>query len=186
MYRKDLIESCVSYADELRIRKSPDLDNLGQRILEDCGKLKKVRNHITDWILLESNVTPSEELTASILDLLEHLLELKSRPSEITSWNDDWFGAHALFVYETFLYLVAALIKTSSFRTLHEIYTSHYLSPPAERYGDQPFRKFDAFYGYSDVIHAALSGGDQRYRKSNRKLTTCDNRILTTPERFII
>jgi len=62
MYRKDLIEACVSYADQLRVRKNPDLDKLGQRIIEDCGKLRKVRDHITDWILLEGNAAPSEDL----------------------------------------------------------------------------------------------------------------------------
>jgi hypothetical protein len=170
IYRKDFLEACISYADVFRIRNRPDLNTLGQKILEDCGKLKKTRDHITDWILLESSASPSDEFTASILDFLEHLIELKSRPPEITSWNDAWFDAHALFAYETFLYIVAALIKTSSFRTLHEIYTSHYLRPQSERHSDQPFEQFDTFYGYSDVIHSALSGGDQRYYSASAEL----------------
>ena len=170
IYREDFIEACVSYADELRIRERPDLDTLGQKILEDCGKLKKARDHITDWILLESGASPSDEFMATILDFLERLIELKSRPPEITSWNDSWFDAHALFAYETFLYIVAALIKTSSFRALHEIYTSHYLKPRSERHGDQPFEKFDAFYCYSDVIQKALSQGDRRYYSASAEL----------------
>ena len=172
IYRKDFLESCIYYADGLRIRKSPDLNTLGQKILEDCGKLKKARDHITDWILVESTASFSEEFTASILDFLEHLIELKSRPPEITSWNDSWFDAHKLFAYETFLYIVAALIKTSSFGTLHEIYTSHYLKPQSERHGEQPFDKFDVFYAYSDVIQKALSGGDQRYYSASAELVS--------------
>jgi len=169
-YRKDFLESCISYADGLRIRKNPDLNTLGQKILEDCGKLKKARDHITDWILLESSATPSEEFTTEILNFLERLIELKSLPPELTSYNDAWFDAHKLFAYETFLYIVAALIKNSSFRTLHEIYTSHYLRPQSERHGDQPFEKFDVFYGYSDVIQKALSGSDQRYYSASAEL----------------
>ncbi len=170
IYRQDFLESCISYADGLRVRKSPDLNTLGQKILEDCGKLKKARDHITDWILLESSASLSEEITASILEFLERLIELKSRPPEITSWNDAWFDAHKLFAYETFLYIVAALIKKSSFRVLHEIYTSHYLQPQSERHGEQPFEKFDVFYGYCEIIQKALSGGDQRYYSSSAEL----------------
>lgn len=170
MYRTDLIESCISYADELRIRKKPDIDNQGQKVLEDCGRLKKVRDHITDWILLESSTAATAEFTDAILYFLEHLIELKYRPPEITSWNDAWFDAHVLFAYETFLYIVAALIKTSSFSALHEIYTSHYLKPLAERHGDQAFEKFDVFYGHSEVIQSALSGGDQRYYSAAAEL----------------
>lgn len=186
MYRTDLIESCISYADELRIRKNPDINTLGKKILEDCGKLKKVRDHIADWILLESSMATSEEFTDAVLALLENLIELKSRPSEITSWNDAWFDAHGLFVYETFLYIVAALIKTSSFRTLHEIYTSHYLKPQAERHGDQVFENFDAFYGYSEVIQSALSDGGQRYYSAGAELISRQADRVDLPFKCII
>ena len=38
------------------------------------------------------------------MTFLEALRELKSRPPEINSWNDAWFEAHLIFVYEIFLY----------------------------------------------------------------------------------
>lgn len=98
------------------------------------------------------------------------MIELKSRPPEITSYNDAWFGAHAIFVYETFLYIVAALIKTASFHTLHEIYTTHYLRPRESRNSDDPFDKFDTFYGYSEVINDALSNSGQHYYSAAAEL----------------
>ena len=41
--------------------------------------------------------------------------------------------------------------------------------------------------GVIESLPEAIRGlAQEAGRKSNRKLTTCDNRILTTPERFII
>ncbi len=162
IYRKDFLAACISYADELRVRERPDVDSLGQKVLDDCGKLKHVRNHIIDWVLIESEVSPTEEFCQSLLNFLEELRELKSRPSEINSWNDAWFEAHSLFVYETFLYIVAALLKTRSYKILHEIFTSHYLLPATDRDGDNNFETFDCFYGGSDTLQSVLAPEGKR------------------------
>lgn len=164
LYRRDFLDACIEYADALRVRERPNVESLGEKVLEDCAKLKLVRNHVVDWILLESEAAPSNEFTETLLQFLERLRELKSRPPEVNSWNDAWFEAHALFVYETFLYIVASLLKTGSYEALHEIFTSHYLLPEADRYGDQPFETFDAFYGYSETLQSVLSPkGQQLY-----------------------
>ena len=157
IYRRDFLSACISYADKLRIRERPNVDSLGKKILEDCGKLKHIRNHIVDWVLIESEVAPTDEFCQALLGFLEELRELKSRPSEVNSWNDVWFEAHSLFVYETFLYIVAALLKTNAYHILHEVFTSHYLRPTTERYGDNKFDIFDCFYGYSETIQAELA-----------------------------
>jgi SEFIR domain len=129
IYRRDFLSTCISYADELRVRERPNVDSLGQKILEDCAKLKHVRNHIIDWVLLESEASPTDEFCQTLVAFLEELRELKSRPPEVNSWNDTWFEAHSLFVYETFIYIVAALLKTNAYRILHEVFSSHYLLP---------------------------------------------------------
>lgn len=110
-------------------------------------------------MLLESEVNPSEEFGESLIGVLEELLELKSRPPEVNSWNDNWFEAHGVFVYETFLYVVAALMKTGAFSTLHLILTSHYLLPETESHGNQRFEKFDTFYGYSETLQILAPEG---------------------------
>ena len=102
---------------------------------------------------------PSEEFGEALITTLERLLELKSRPPEINSWNDAWFEAHRVFVYETFLYIVAALINTGSFDTLHLILTSHYLLPETEAHGPNRFDTFGAFYGYSDMLQVLAPKG---------------------------
>ncbi|MGV3518720.1 TIR domain-containing protein [Luteitalea sp.] len=159
LYRQDFLDACCDYADALRIRERPDLTNLGQRVLEDCGRLKLVRDHIVDWVLLESGTKPSAEFDEALLALLERLLELKSRPAEVNSWNESWFEAHRVFVYETFLYTIAALLKADSFDSLHLILTSHYLLPETEGYGAKRFGTFDAFYGHSETLQILAPEG---------------------------
>jgi len=162
LYRHEFLDACIAYADELRIRERPTVSALGEKVLEDAIKLKSVRNHIIDWVLLESATAISEEFSESLISFLERMRELKSRPPELNTWNDAWFEAHSLFVYETFLYMVAALIKNQAFRSLHEIFSTHYLIPPNERYSDRAFDTFHTFYGHSDALQAVLAPQGQK------------------------
>ncbi len=162
MYRRDFLDSCIEYADSLRVRERPIVDSFGEKILEDCKKLVIIRNHILDWVLLESAAMPSEDFSEALVGLLERLLDLKSRPPEVNSWSDSWFEAHSVFVYETFLYIVAALLETQSFDDLHNIFTSHYLLPETESNGENQFGCFDTFYGYSQTLNEVLSPEGRR------------------------
>jgi len=155
-YRRDFIESCISYADDLRVRERPEVESLGEKVLEDCGKLKAVRDHLCDWVLLESEISDETEFSESLVDVLEKLRELKSRPPEINLWSESWFDAHSVFVYETFLYIVAALLRSGAYRALNEIFTSHYLIPKSDSHGPSNFELFDCFYGYSDALQSVL------------------------------
>lgn len=159
LYRQDFLDACCQYADTLRIRERPDITNMGQRVLDDCSKLKLVRDHVVDWVLLESGIASSGEFDESLLSLLERLLELKSRPPEVNSWNEVWFEAHRVFVYETFLYIVAALLRTESFGSLHLVLTSHYLLPETEAPGADRFGTFDTFYGCSETLQILAPEG---------------------------
>ncbi len=156
-YRRDFIDSCISYADSLRVRERPSVDSMGEKVLEDCGKLKAIRDHLCNWILLEGEITDNDLFSEAVIDVLEKLRELKSRPPEINSWSDSWFEAHAVFVYETFLYIIAALLKSRAYQILYEIYSSHYLMPSSDRSGQSNFERFDCFYGHSDVLQAVLA-----------------------------
>lgn len=162
-YRRDFVDACISYADKLRVRERPDVTSMGEKVLEDCGKLKPIRDHICDWILLESEVCEEAEFSEALVKVLEKLRELKSRPPEINSWNDSWFEAHSVFVYETFLYIVAALLKTGAYSVLHEVFTSHYLMPSSDSYGGENFERFDCFYGYSETLQILAPEGRKLY-----------------------
>jgi len=55
------------------------------------------------------------------------------------------------------LYIVAALIKSQSFQSLHEVFTTHYLIPSSDRYGERVFDTFYAFYGHSETLQSVLA-----------------------------
>jgi hypothetical protein len=162
IYRRDFLEACIEFADSLRVRQRPEVDSLGEKVLADCGKLKQVRNHIVDWVLLEATAAPSDKFADALVDFLESTRELKSRPPEMNSWNPAWFEAHSLFVYETFLYIVAALMKAGAFTVLHDILTSQYLAPQTERDGEARFENFGCFYARSDTLQAVLAPEGKR------------------------
>jgi hypothetical protein len=161
IYRQDFLDACINYANGIKTREHLRDEVLGERVLEDARKLTSVRNHIIDWVLLESE-TKGKDFSAALFPFLERLIDVKARPAEITSWNKAWFEAQSVFVYETFLYIVASLIKTQSFEVLHEIFTTHYLLPLTLRHGDNSFDAFDIFYGHSDTLQAVLAPEGQR------------------------
>lgn len=163
LYRQHFLDACYVYADALRIRQRPNVTNMGERVLADCGKLKLVRDHIVDWVLLESEVNPSEEFGEALVAMLERLVELKSRPPEVNSWSDVWFEAHRVFVYETFLYIVAALMKTGALSSLHLILTTHYLLPETEADGPNRFDTFATFCGHSETLQILAPQGQRLY-----------------------
>ncbi|WP_462250970.1 SEFIR domain-containing protein [Ekhidna sp.] len=162
-YRRDFLDTCIKYADDLRTRERPNTENFGEKVLDDANKLKPIRDLITDWILVESEITSEDEFSNVLIEFLEKLKELKARPPEISSWNDSWFEAHSVFVYETFLYVVAALLKTECYHTLHEVFTSHYLlASPQRIHRDSKFESFGGFYGYSDALQKVLAPEGRR------------------------
>lgn len=159
LYRSEFLEACLGFADALRVRKRPDVASLGEKVLADCGLLRQIRNHIADWVLLEATSTPISQFSEVLVGFLERLRELKSRPSEINEWQDGWFEAHAVFVYETFLYVIAGLMKTNAHEMLHEVFTSHYLLPETERNGGDLFETFDCFCGHSNALQILAPEG---------------------------
>ncbi len=163
LYRRDFLDACYGYADALRIRERPDVEQLGKRVLEDCGKLRLVRDHLVDWVLLESEVNPSDEFGEALIKMLERLLELKSRPVEVNAWSDAWFEAHSVFVYETFLYIIGALMETGAYSILRLILTNHYLLPETTGQGSGRFDTFRAFYGQSETLQILAPEGRRLY-----------------------
>jgi hypothetical protein len=162
LYRRDFFDICIQTVDSLRTRVQPEPQGFAKKIVEDCGRMVPVRNHIIDWVLLESEVAPTGRFTEALLEFMERLRALKLRPSEVTAWNESWFEAHKLFVYEIFLYVVAALLKTKAYECVHELFWGRFIQGPEEPTGLSPFVRFDDFYAHSELINSVLAPPNQR------------------------
>ena len=162
LYRQEFIKECVDYIDLLRTRERPDVENLAKKIIEDCSKLKIARNYIIDWVSLESSVRPSDQFNEALSDFLEQLLSLKTAPPELNSWSDAWYESHALFVYETFIYIVASLLKSGALKILHDVLTSHYLMPEKYKNSVDSFTDFKRFHATSEILQSELAPEGRR------------------------
>jgi len=160
--RQDFLDACIERADALRVRAMPGDANFAERIVRDFTELVSVRDQIIDWVLLESEAAFSEDFVEELLLFMERLRELKLRPNEVTSWNEVWFEAHKLFVYDTFLYTVAALLKTRSYQCLHDVFFERFLRSKAEPSRNDPFCRYDDFYAYSEIINSVLAPPGQK------------------------
>jgi hypothetical protein len=178
IYRNDFFKACLDYIDKFRYRNDPQVESFDEKIVEDCSKLIIIRNLLTDWVMLESTILSTESFCKSLLPFLEKLYEMKTKPQEVTTWSDVWYESPSLFVYETFLYIVAGLLKTNSFEPLHEIFTSHYLVPSHIRDGRNNFYSFENFYHFSNHLQTVLAQEGRRLystaaelikRQSNRE-----------------
>ncbi len=156
-FRSEFLDACIDYADSLRVRVPPESAMTVDGIIDDCGKLRPIRNLIVDWVLLETSSTSKEQLENVLIEFLERLRELKLPIRELDWHQNAWFSAHIVFVYETFLYIIAALLKTNSFEILHEIFKTNYFSPEAGRHGGQEYDTFRCFWGSSEFLKQNLT-----------------------------
>src|SRR6266481_597170 len=150
--RQDFLDAAITFADTLRVRQAPDLNNQHEKIFADLRTLLPLRNDLIDWIVAESALVAEDVFAPTLTDSLERILALRYRPADVASWSDTWFEAMRIFVYEVFVYTIAALIRNSRFRVVHELFTTNYLLPESEIGGGSQFDTFDAFYDYSEVL----------------------------------
>jgi hypothetical protein len=161
LYRDDLLDSCFNFADSLRVRTALNRDDFPQKVIDDFKQLVNVRNTLIDWCLLESRFD-NPDFSENLLTVLTRLLEMASRPREVNSWSDDDFHAHKAFAYETFLYILAALIKNEKFLLAHEVLTTHFELPETSLSNDYQFCGFNEFYFSSELLQSKLSPTNMR------------------------
>jgi hypothetical protein len=163
LYRQEFLDTCIEFVDAMRIRERVVIgedEDFAERILADADKMKVIRDHVVDWVVLEGKVNASSNFQAAMLAFLERLALLKGRPREMQTWNEQWYEAPALFVFETFLYVVASLMKVGAWEILHEVLASHYLQTEPQEH----FESIWCFYTGSDSLQSVLaSPGRQLY-----------------------
>ena len=121
--RRNFIDACITHAD-LKSRKILTGSNKKERTDKGLAELKPIRDYLCEWILLEGG-TDEEAFSEAVFDVLEKVMDLNPFGKYM---RDDqvWFVLYSLLAYETFLCIIASLLKSKSYKTLHKIYNSHY------------------------------------------------------------
>jgi hypothetical protein len=157
LLRTDFLETCYKHIDQLRLRVKPEVENIVEKLYNDYRVLVQIRDQIIDWYYIEGRTSSENVLSDIITEVLQHLLSYKYRPIGINGWNENWYESHKTFVYEIFLYIVAASIKMKLYKVLHNIYTKNYMLPESEQSREYYYEKYDIFYHSSDVFQTSLS-----------------------------
>lgn len=152
IYRRDLVNAACDHINSLRPKNAPDEHPTAEGVIEEFTKCLPVRDDLATWVFLEAHANQSAEFVDGLRESLEHLLRTKFRTDETASWQDHWADAGALFVYNFFLHVVAALIKGGRFDVLRILFTSEYALPKTVRHLGDDCLPFTVFRGYSEVL----------------------------------
>ena len=154
--RRQFLEICRSYCVSLQVLTKPTTDDFAAEVLQIHKELIPVRDAITDWIILEGD-TQNEDFSKALLQFMEVMLAITSRPKNINSWNDLWFLSHQIFAYETFLYILAALIKIEAFQQVYILLHSSYLLPDHLVSPGTEFANYSELFVNSDFLQPLQS-----------------------------
>lgn len=150
--RKDFLKSAIEYVDTLRVREKPNVKHIDEKVLADLHSMLPIRDQLIDWFILEATPTSARQFDSLLTSFMEQVLALKYRPAEVTQWNEAWFDAHSLFVYELFLYLIAVLIASEKYSTVRHLLTTNYLLPDSEAERGRDFATYEEFWTHSSAL----------------------------------
>lgn len=159
--RRQFLEICRSYCVSLQVLTEPTTDDFAAEVLQIHKELIPVRDAITDWIILEGD-TQSEDFSKALLLFMEVMLAVRSRPKNINSWSDSWFLSHQIFAYETFLYILAALIKIEAFQQVNILLHTSYLLPDHLVSSGTEFANYSELFIHSDFLQSKLAPENYR------------------------
>ncbi len=95
--------------------------------------------------------------------MLEKLIEFKVKPKDIIKYKRNWFEAHSVFAFETFLYTIAGLVKTKSYKTLHTVFTHHFRERDIDGIYQDTWTNFNTFYSSSETLRMINPEWKRRY-----------------------
>ncbi|EFJ2771263.1 TPA: TIR domain-containing protein [Escherichia coli] len=164
-YRRDFVDSVVKYLDGMRIRARPeqnDLQSMGRKIISDVAAMKPIRDYVCEWITLEAEFTMQDEFSTELVKFFEKVLLLTEAPSDVSSWQLNWYDAQKVFAYEIFLYSVAILIRLEKFQLVRAILSARFLSGDRQLPPEHRLESISAFLADSETLQAGFEE-DIRY-----------------------
>jgi len=152
IYRKALVRAACEYVNSLRPKERPPGRPTSEQVIADFNRSLPIRDDLATWVLVEAQANANAEFVDGLHASLEEVLSVRFRTKETESWQDHYSDAFALFVYNFFLHVVAALIQAGRFEVLHRLFSANYLMPQTERHHGVDSVPFTIFRGYSEAL----------------------------------
>ncbi len=121
------LDNFIDAMEDFRIKStSENLATFDEVVVESIGRMRPYRDNFVECVLYMLKFAPSKETEHSIIAFLERLIPFQTRPESITGWRELDFDNYRFLLYELFLYLIAACLRTRQFASAATIIESEY------------------------------------------------------------
>jgi len=98
-------------------------------VVESIEQLRPYRDNFVECMLYMLKFAPGEATQHSIITFLEKLIPFQTRPENVSGYHEIDFDNYRFFIYELFLYLIAACIRTRQYGSAAAFMESEYHVP---------------------------------------------------------
>lgn len=124
-------------------KEIPDYDD---EIVAAIGRAKPLRDQFDQYVSMKAAFAQdAPRACRRVLELLEHILGLRTPPEGMTSYREEWFDVYRFLGWEFMLLTVAALLREQAWQTLDHVCSEVFVF---HRNGDQRDRSFLEFEPY--------------------------------------
>lgn len=165
MWIADYGDAVVMQMEEHRLPTPPiSAEDYTEKVYSSVEAMLPLRNELVEFFDLMLTALPATEAAEVVGDLLERLLPFKFPPANLSSYTDWWFDNFGFFLYELFLYAVAAHVRLKQFDGLAVLLGRRFIMPENVR-GRVRARGIDVFRFHSKLF-AHLNEKSQQRRLS--------------------
>ena len=125
-YLDTFIESLEDFRIKVTKENRATFDDV---VVESIEQMRPYRDNFVECMIYMLKFAPGEETEHSIIAFLEKLAALQKRPESVNSWNEDEIDNYRFFGYESFLYLIAACLRTRQYGSAAAFMESEYHVP---------------------------------------------------------
>lgn len=146
---QEYLDVFVESMEDFRISYSRnDPTPFDDQVIASVMSFTPYRDNFIDFILFAAGYMNDQDSYDRIFEFLEQLLPFKDRPENVSNYYEESFDNYRFILYELFLYLIAALIKTKRYTAAAKSMHGEYTYPDSRSAGRYRKQGADAFNEY--------------------------------------
>ncbi len=146
----EYLERFHSGLEEFKIDLPPK--KLEEEFLRVFHDMLHARNELLEFYKEAFSFKDDYDLMEIIIEFLEKTLNYNYRPIDVTSWDETWFENFKIFNYESFVYLIAILIKYKRYSLIDNLLSHGYYVEAAARDYNHAIHPFTIFWSDSEIL----------------------------------